>query len=58
MKINLIEEIDQIDDNNWSIWTCEVTLLDGRTVAGEIQSDGYTYDLETLTDENGDEFPQ
>lgn len=55
-KIELISLVDLIDDNNWGEWECRYSTDGGASwETGFIQGDGYTYALETLTDEAGNE---
>ncbi len=55
--IELIEEIDLIDDNNWGEWSCHYSLDNGRTWQdGGVQSDRELIADETLVDEDGDKI--
>lgn len=41
-------------DGIWRWYSCEYSLDDGKTwLSGEVQSDGFEYEEETLVDEGG-----
>ncbi len=55
LLIELIEELDLIDDNNWGEWSCHYSLDNGKTWEdGAVQSDGHLIAEETLVNEVGD----
>jgi hypothetical protein len=55
-KVSPTEVIDEIDDCNWSVWSCEIEKPDGTIIEGSIQGDGHSWANETLMDENGNEL--